>query len=183
MTQKPSDYGLYFSLVLISLSLAACGFQLRGTTGADSLPQRVFIADQVPLQQRSENPISVQLQQDLVVLELETFSAETSAMPGLILISERTQERSLSLDANLLNRLIEIGKVVDYQVTGSEGQILTIESIRVTRELTEDLTNPEAKQQERRQLLESINGEISRRLIRRLHNLHLKEQHSLEDAG
>lgn len=149
------------------MTLASCGFQLRGTEPGAGF-DKVFVESRVGIQQLIDQPIDQQLKSDLQALSNEVLSGYESGVPGLVLINEETLERSLSLSANLLNRQIEIEKRIEFQIISGTGEILITDNLRASRELTESQSNPSAKDQERRALMDAINADLSRQLIRLL---------------
>ena len=154
--------------ILIPIALGGCGFQLAGTAPSDIGLKHVYVDNQVDIQQLIDRPVSNQLTDDLSSLSTQVFNKAQSNTAGLIITNEENIERALSLTSGLFERQVELGKRVHYQILDQSGNILAIDSISSYRELIEDSSSPAAKHAEREILIDAINRDISRQLIKRL---------------
>jgi len=154
-------------LLAAILTLSSCGFQLAGTTSSNADFDSLFVENRVGIQQLIDQPVAEQLQEDLGNSNTEVVSQIQSGIPGLIILNEENIERSLSLTNGLFDRQVELVKRVQYQILDASGNILIADSISATRELIDDQTAPSAKHTERDILINAINRDISRQLIRR----------------
>ncbi|MEQ8955815.1 MAG: hypothetical protein RL120_16910 [Gammaproteobacteria bacterium] len=148
----------------------SCGFQLRDSLPAADL-ERIYVVDQVDIRQMIDEPLGTRLANDLGQFAAQVLTAPAANTPGIVITDERVTERSLSLSTNLLNRQVEVEKLVNYQIIDSSGEILLSSSLSASEILTESQSSPGAGDQEKRMLLRSINADLSRRLIYKLDSM------------
>jgi len=158
-----------FALVIL-IMLGSCGFQPRGSMPVADLEQ-VYVLDQVDIRQMIDRPLSERLANDLSARVGHVLSVPKTNVPGIIISSEQVNERSLGLSANLLNRQIELEKRVDYEIVGQSGETLFSGTLVTSEILTESQSSLGSMQQQRRILLNSMNADLSRRLIFKLDSL------------
>ena len=158
------------ALITLSLliALSGCGFQLRDTGLLQTGFDRLFIDDRLAVQQLIDQPLSRVMAKQLQKLGTEIVSNASEGTAGIIIYNEQNRQRSIGLSAGLYSSHIEIDKTIDYQIVNAKGEILISSSISASKELVEDRSNHAAKNAEQQILIDAINRDLSRQLIRQL---------------
>ncbi|CAN0151048.1 unnamed protein product, partial [Chrysoparadoxa australica] len=105
----------FLAVSCICLLAGGCGFQLRDSLPAADL-ERIYVVDQVDIRQMIDEPLGTRLANDLGQFAAQVLTAPAANTPGIVITDERVTERSLSLSTNLLNRQVEVEKLVNYQI-------------------------------------------------------------------
>ncbi len=169
-------------ILLISFSLAGCGFHLRGqgpnqsSVSLDS--SRVYLAA------TSEDGLfHRQLERDLQYANVEIISDPTTADWRIVILSSNTEKKSVGIDrsgrTNEYEILINIEYILDaVSETKQSEQQLAIKPMASDIEITENLTlvasrhlyydnnDPIGKRNEEKTLLESMRRELSGKIIK-----------------
>lgn len=164
----------WLSAIFCSLALSGCGFQLAGTApgvGMSGKMDGAYVVSRVGIDQLIDQPVAEQIHTDLASISQQVFDRAQADMPGILIVNEENIERGVTLSQDLFERQIDLEKRVEFQLLDSAGTILVADSIRVSREFIDDPVNPSAKQAEREILIRSINRDLSRQIIYRLHML------------
>ncbi|MGQ8363957.1 LPS assembly lipoprotein LptE [Glaciecola sp. 1036] len=157
-------------IVVISLSLSACGFTLRGS---QALPEQLTtVIIKSPLQYA---PISRTLSERLPVYQLNGYSMEQAmtmsfvqgSLVQITLQPEQLERRLLSMFSNGQVAEYELLYTIDYQVQFPDKQIIN-HSVTVAREYQEDPNRILAKTRELEEVMQEMRNETADRMIRLL---------------
>lgn len=153
---------LYRSLLmLIALSLAACGFHLRGL--ADISFQSLYIEHQGKIS------ILNDLKRALASNGVKVVALPEQAEMHLDLMSEKTEKRILSLSGSGKVREYEVIYQVTFRTRESSSQNWGVaHTIEVRRDYTYDDTVLLAKEAEEARLYNDMRNDASREIMRRL---------------
>lgn len=156
-----------FSLVPLLVSLASCGFHLRGTEGADLPLQlkvlRVTMGGSYPvLQVELRNALHTQGGVQLV-------DDATAAVPVLRLSDEVFENHVLAINVAGTVSDYLLNYRVSFTVTGADGKVLVpTEIVRLQREYTFDRLNVLAKEKETDFLRLEMQRDAVQQILRRL---------------
>ena len=148
-------------LLLMILSLAACGFHLRGL--ADLSFQSLYI------QQSSAVSIINDLKRSLTTNGVKIVTVPEQAEMQLDLMGENTDKRILSLSGSGRVREYELIYRVTFRTRVDSGQTWSApQTIETRRDFTYDDTVLLAKQAEETRLYNDMRSDASREVMRRL---------------
>jgi LPS-assembly lipoprotein len=155
---------LAFTL-LLSCTLAACGFQLRGS-GGGSLPEDWKLMHFVSGNPNSEMSREVQSQLSASGVQwLERDEANYSLRLG----PERFSQRNLSLNAQARAAEFELTMQVNFSVTATGGgEALPDTTATVVKQMENDPRNVVGKAEEVRLLRSEMRAELARQILRRI---------------
>ncbi|PLY14847.1 MAG: hypothetical protein C0631_10065 [Sedimenticola sp.] len=150
--------------LLLSLTLTACGFQLRGSTPLPASLNPLLIQG-IDI----ESPIGAELAQ-LLGESGVTLTRQTSAAAAILrLHNHRVDRRVLSVDSN--------GKVAEYElhemlrfelVSKANAQLIPAQSVGVVRAYVNTEEQVLGKQQEEEMLRQDMQRDLADQLLRRL---------------
>jgi LPS-assembly lipoprotein len=122
-------------ITVLTLSLSACGFHMRGSS-VDSLG-----ASSIYIQAGNAVEIAAQLRSRLVLDEVTIADAPSKADLVITLNSEQFDRRVLSVDANTGKvREFELGYEVTLSATHQGREILATQKLELLRDFTFDET-------------------------------------------
>jgi len=159
-------------LLLNVLTLAACGFHLRG-----SVPQDVqFAFKSLYLQAPAETLFVIDLRRALLGNKITLAAAPEQAELVLEVLSEQTSKHILSLSGSGKVREYELRYRVSLRAHDAQrNDWLPADSIQLTRLLTFDDEQLLAKENEEAQLYKDMRAEAVAQTLRRLNRAKPKE--------
>jgi LPS-assembly lipoprotein len=150
-------------LVLLSVLLSACGFQVRGTMELPPAMSTVFIDTS-----DRHSPFYRELTETIRASEL-TLTDSPSAADAVIKIHvDTTGRRPLSVSARNVPREYEIFYSVTYSVVLKSEEVLAAENFVLTRNYTYDETLVLGKAREEDVLRQSLAADQVRLLVQRV---------------
>lgn len=168
--EKPAfaRFANFALLIVLGLSVSACGFQLRGSQALPVDLTQVLI--QAPLQY---SPLSRALETRLPVYQLDgVIGDKNTIMPQdmsktvvLLLQPEQFERRLLSVFTTGQVAEYELVYTIDYQILFPGKQIIS-DSLTVSREYQDDPDQILAKSRELDLVLEELRSETADRIIR-----------------
>lgn len=162
-----------FLLLMMCLSLAACGFHLRG-----SLPSDVtFAFKSLYLQSQGESPFVTELRRALTTSKMNLQPTSDKAELVLDVISESSSKQILSLSsAGRVQEFQLFYRVVLRAYDANQNDWLPAEEIVLTRILAYDDAQVLAKEQEEALLYKDMRSDAVAQAIRRLGRAKLQKQ-------
>ena len=146
----------------LALLLGACGFQLRGTEA------NRFALTEIALQ--ASDAYGQTARQLETLLTNSGVRVHAGAPYQLLLVNERTLQRSAGYTSAARSADYELTTALDYQIRGQ--QLTLLESrLEVRKVYAFDQNNPIGSDQERQQLSEEMRRELVQQLARRLQTL------------
>lgn len=154
--------------VLLCLGLAACGWQLRGTSMIPANLDSLHVA-------RADGETSDlvrQLQQTLNSADITTPDTSDEAQYSLIILAENARRRTASVNANARVSEQELTEEVRFTVSDSDGNVAIPPSIvAVERVFEYDETNVVATRDEERLIREEMRRDLVGQILNRLRQL------------
>jgi LPS-assembly lipoprotein len=152
-------------LVSLLLTLAACGFHLRGSDLSDVR----FGFKSIYLKTQGETPFVADLRRALARNRMEPVASAAEAELVLEVISEQTTKQILSLSGSGRVREYQL----DYRVTlraydAQQVEWLPADDVQLSRVLTYDDAEILAKEQEEAQLYKDMRADAVGQTLRRL---------------
>jgi len=152
--------------LVISLLLAACGFQLRTQPNIPPEMSRTYIAadDSYSLFYRTFRD------------ELEKAGVTVASSPGdetavFSILADITDQRVLSVSVNNVPREYEVYYTINYSVENGSQSIMEPQSLTLTRDYTYDETLVLGKAREAELLREAIVDDLVRIILKQLSSL------------
>lgn len=148
------------SLMILTLVLSSCGFQLRGSY---ELPYKT-----VNVSGPGTSQVAASIRRDLTNNKI-TIAAADKAEAKINIIEERREKQILSLSGAGRVKEYTLRMVVSYQVADNKGVVLIPTSeIQLTRILGYDDTKVIAKQQEEALLYSDMERDVVGQILRRM---------------
>lgn len=151
-----------FFALLLAVSLAACGFQLRGSY---SLPW-----DTLYLGLPENNEMYAQIRRGIEASTQTRVVGDPKAARASLVILGNTQAKSiLSLSGAGLVREFHLTRTFVYKIQDAEGrELVPVNQIILQREMTFDDTRLYAKEAEEAMIWREMQDDLVRQLLRRL---------------
>lgn len=155
--------------VLLCLGLAACGWQLRGTSMIPANITSLYVA-----RDDGEDSLLVrQLQQTLNSADIATPATSDNAQYALLILSENFRKRTATVNANARVSEQELTEEVRFTVRDQEGEIAIPPSIvSVERVFEYDETNVVATRDEEQLIRDEMRRDLVGQILNRLRQLH-----------
>ncbi|HEX4879446.1 MAG TPA: LPS assembly lipoprotein LptE [Limnobacter sp.] len=155
----------WFTVLLFSMAVAACGFQLRG--------QYDFDFDRINLRGLDRSEMQQNMDLQLQILDLKVNPAEGAPLT-LTLLSETRDRSIVTFSASGRAREVRITYDLLYQVTDAKGEFLIATSqLSQRRELLYSDDQILGKEAEENRLYTEMQRDIARQIISRLSALQL----------
>lgn len=152
--------------MLISLSLAGCGFQMQGESSVPEEMQRTYLS--------AEDEYSIfyrRLKQQLQENGVQIIDSPDDSSAVLTIHFDRTDQRVLSVSARNTPTEYEVFYSIEYSVDRGTENIQPPQFITLTRDYTYDETLVLGKAQEEQVLREAIVDDLVRTVLRQLDSL------------
>lgn len=161
-----SLFRLRYTVLVISLSLTACGFQLRTQPDIPPEMSRTYIAttDSFSLFYRK-------LRNELVKAGVEVVNSPADATAVFSILADDTDQRVLSVSARNVPREFEVYYRINYSVENGNQSVVEPRSLTLTRDYTYDETLVLGKAREEELLREAIVDDLVRIVLRQLSSL------------
>jgi len=148
-------------LPLLTMVLAGCGFQLRGTATLPFETISIALPDASELRAQLKRGIETQTQAHIADAE--------HAQAHLHVIVDAPQKNILSLSSAGRVREFQLVRILSFRVVDAKNQeFIPTTTLRATREITFDDTRVLAKESEEAQLWRDIQNDLVQQVIRRL---------------
>ena len=138
------------TLVLLFLcgALASCGWHLRSSEQTGSTINSLYVGAELAAHERGPDSMIQGFDKRLRELDIESSKSISEAQLGLIIVSESSDERVLSLTSDLFEQQSRLSKTVVYQVWRENERIVDSEEVSTYRDITQDQSNAAAKNRE-----------------------------------
>jgi LPS-assembly lipoprotein len=148
--------------LLLALSLAACGFQLRGSY---SLPWETLY-----LGMNENSPMYAQLKRSIEAsTQTRIVNNAKEAHASLFIVKEQQGKSILSLDASGFVREYQLSHTFVYRIQDAQGkELVPANQIVLLREMTFDETRILAKETEEGLIRAEMQNDLVQQLLRRL---------------
>ncbi|MDD2928426.1 MAG: LPS assembly lipoprotein LptE [Sideroxydans sp.] len=147
------------------LTLAACGFHLRGS----DLQDVRFGFKSLYLKTQGESPFVAELRRTLIKNKMEPVATTAQAELVLEIVSEKTTKQILSLSGSGRVREYQLGYRVSLRAYDQQRvEWLPQDDVQLTRVLTYDDAVILAKEQEEAQLYKDMRADAVAQTVRRL---------------
>jgi len=145
------------ALLLLSSSLAACGFHLQGAATTPEEMQRTYIATPDEFSQFYR-----ELRRQLRAAGVEVMDSPTGATATLTILYDFTDQRVLSVSTRNVPTEFEVFYTVQYTITSDETSLLDPQELTLTRDYTYDATLVLGKAKEEQLMRDAIVGDLVR---------------------
>ena len=150
--------------VLLSVLLAACGFQLRGSVELPALLSATMLQVNDPWQGTAA---ALRIELESAGARITTRSDDATAV--LKLVSERSQQRVLSVESGGKASEYELFEEATFALYDTEGrELLKPQTLSMTRDLVFDETQLLGNVSEREDLREQMRRSLARQIITRI---------------
>lgn len=161
-----SRIGLAILLVGGALALGACGWRLQGTS---KLPE-VMTVTYVDTDDRYSE-FNRALRESLRVSGVRLASNPGEATATVRILHDESGQRVLSVSARNTPEEFEVFYVIEYSVSGRDGELIAPQKLELTRDYSYDETAVLAKQREQVVLREALARDLAGLVVRRLASL------------
>lgn len=157
---------LVLCLTLSGGLLSACGWRLQGTARLPEVMSVTFVdaADRYSDFSRAFND-------SLTASGARLATVRSDATAVVRIHKDQSGQRVLSVSANNTPEEYEVFYVVEYSVSGRNGELLPLQTLELTRDYSYDETAVLAKQREQAVLREALARELAGLIIRRVATL------------
>jgi LPS-assembly lipoprotein len=152
--------------ILVSLLLAGCGFHLQGAGTLPASMTRTYVDTERP-----HSEFLVTLTDVLKQRGAEVLAAPADGAAVLDITSDETGQRVLSVSARNIPREYEVYYAVTFSLRVGTENLITNESLVVTRAYTYDETQVLAKAAEEQILRRALAEDLARRVMQRIQAL------------
>ncbi len=158
--------GSWILITLAAVLAAGCGFRLQGTVELPETLGSVYVSTADEL-----TPFSVALRRAL--RNTGATLAPSAGEAGVVVrvLRDRSGRRVLSVSARNTPQEYEIFYAVDYSVDRADAEVLPVQSLELTRNMTFDESLLLAKQNEEEILLDAMARDLAGLVMRRLEAL------------
>lgn len=153
------------TLVMLSSLLSGCGFHLRGSYDLPPQFQQIYVSSTIEFSELSRH-----VKDRLRINQVEMLSAPDQQHPHLMLLSDKLEERDLSLVGD--------GLVVEYELLYTvsvgidvEGEERIYQDFVITRDYQDDPNKALAKAREKRLLITEMRQQAADMIVRYLASL------------
>jgi LPS-assembly lipoprotein len=153
-------------LLLITVTLAACGFQLQGALDVPAEIDRTYID---PVERNSQ--FHRELRRQLLAAGVEVVDSAAEATAILKISADDTGQRVLSVSARNVPTEYEVYYTVEYSLTSSEDILLLPQDITLVRDYTWDETLVLGKAREEDLMRESLVRDLVRTVLKQISTL------------
>ena len=152
--------------MLAVLLLAGCGFHLQGAVKTPPEMSRTFVdaVDEYSLFHR-------ELRLGLQAAGVELVDAPEQATAILSILTDRTDQRVLSVSARNVPTEYEVFYTVEYRLTTSDAVLLNPRAVTLTRDYTYDTTLVLGKAREEELMREAIVQDLVRIVLKQISSL------------
>jgi LPS-assembly lipoprotein len=159
----------------VFLSLASCGFHLRGSSSVTLPPQLSQM--RVTMGGAGYPPLLVEVRNALLVLGSVRLTDDISAsVPVLQLHSETSRNEVLSIDSSGRINAYLLNYRVDFSVIGADGKpLLPRQPVRLQREITFDRLNVLATEKQSELVQNEMRRDAVQQILRRLASLNFAD--------
>lgn len=159
-----SKRGVRASLVVAVLAAAqGCGFQLQGSGTLPTAMARTYVDTERP-----HSEFLMELTDVLKQRGAEVLARPAEGAAVLDITADETGQRVLSVSARNIPREYEVYYAVTFSLRVGTENLLTNESLVVTRAYTYDETQVLAKAAEEQILREALAADLARRVMQRI---------------
>jgi LPS-assembly lipoprotein len=152
-------------LVLLT-SMASCGWQLQGRT---PLPEALAVT-YVDAKDRYSD-FTRALQEHLRASGARLVSDPLQATVRIRVLRDESGQRVLSISARNTPQEYEVFYIVEYAVSGTDGELLPVQRLELTRDYTYDEAAALAKQREQAGLRAALARDLAAQVVRRVASL------------
>lgn len=153
-------------ILAASLLLASCGFHLQGRTPLPPLLERAYVqADD------RQSDFVQGLRKALLASGAQLADRPEDASAVVQILTDQVTERVLSVSASNLPREYELTHTVRFAVLQSGEELLPVQEVEATRDMTFDERTLLAKEREQAILREALARDLVGMVMRRLSSL------------
>lgn len=152
-------------LCVLSVSLSACGFKLRGAVDLPADLQKIYIVGSV------SSDLVLDLK-DSLQYSAEVVNQQADADAILNIVQEDSKNRTLSVDSNGRIREAELQYSVTYNVKKTNGDtVIENETLLLARDYINDENDVIGRTNESNIITRDLKRDAAQQILRRLHAL------------
>lgn len=157
--------------IVMAVMLSACGFQLRGSTGQDSLPFK-----SIYLNVSNKTHLGIELRRQLIASDIEIIDDAKKADVSFIKLKEKKSREIISLSSQGRAREYELTYTLGFQVKDLAGNTL-LAPATISQQSTLNYSEAEvlAKEIEEANFYRDMQSDIVQQVMRRLATIKLKK--------
>jgi len=147
----------------LAVLLSACGFQLRGTGDTELALKELDVS--------ARDAYGDTVTQLRKMLQNSGVDVRTGAPYKLVLVNERTNQRTASYSGSARSAEYELSSTLDYQLQSNKGQPLISDRLEVQKVYVHDGNNLTGSDQEADQTRREMKRELIQRMMLRLQQI------------
>ena len=152
-------------LGLVLLTMAACGFQLRGQATVSDALKTLYIQGV----DTRQDQFGVELKRALIRNGIEVLDEYQEGAALFTVLENRYNRNTLSVGSDALVREYELETIVVFQVTDENGELIgSKQRVEARRDYQFDRTQILAMDEQERVLREDLNQQMVQSILRRL---------------
>ena len=151
------------AVALLALSLAGCGFQLRGQASLPEVMARTYIETDDTFSEFYRR-----LKQALSSAGVEVIKQRDAASAVIHIRTDHTGQRVLSVSARNLPREYEVYYTISFSVVAGDEVLIEAQTVTLTRDYTYDETMVLGKSEEVQVLRQAIARDLVQLVTRQL---------------
>jgi len=156
---------LVISICLLSMTLTACGFKLRGAIELPAELQKIYIAG-------SKNSDLVRDLEEMLAYSAEVVTQRSNANAVLTIHKEESENRTLSVDSRGKVRESEMRYSVIYSLAIVDGEVLLDnESLLLARDFIDDENDVIGRTNESVVIARDLKRDAAQQILRRVQAL------------
>ena len=154
------------AVIIVALSVAACGFQMQGALRTPPEMARTFI----DVDDRN-SLLARELRAQLQSADVEIVDSATAATARLLITFEETDQRVLSVSARNVPTEYEVYYTIQYAIDAGQRRLLEPQTLTETRNYTYDSTLVLGKAREEELLRDAIVEDLVRIVLKQIATL------------
>ena len=164
-----------FIALMLMLSLSACGWHLRGSTGSGDKLSMAAPLDLVIVTTDDHSPLINTMRQLFPAYKINELTAPTPTALVLEMDREVMDKRTAGVGSDALTSAYEIILTLDYQVSNAQGQLTPNNTrARISRTYNYNVNNANGAAQEEELVLHEMRRELAGTILRRVKNISTK---------
>ena len=153
-------------LLLLAVTVGACGFQVRGTSNLPAKMERTYI-----LADDNHSGFYQRLRDELRQADIEVVDSPADATSIFSILHDVTSQRVVAVSARNVPREYEVYYIVSYTITSGQDTLMDERTQTQTRAYTWDETKVLGKIQEEQLLRDAIVDDLVRVVMMQISTL------------
>lgn len=162
-------------VLMLMLTLSACGWHLRGSTSSGDKLAMTAPLDLVIVTTDDHSPLINTMRQLFPAYKINELPAPTATSLILEMDRELMDKRTAGVGSDALTSAYEIILTLDYQVSNAQGVLTPVNTrARISRTYNYNVNNANGAAQEEELVLREMRRELAGTILRRVKNISTK---------